>query len=67
MTADSTHICINRHLVIIQNDNHSGMLLADIVQCLIRESTRHGAVPDNRDDMLLSARQVSCLRKPERR
>ena len=67
MAADGPHIRINRHLVIIQNDNHSGMLLADIIQRLIRESARHGAIPDDCNHMLLSARQVSCLRKPKRR
>ena len=61
MLTHGTYIGIDRHLIIIQNNDQPCMVSAGIVHGLIRQTTCHRAITNDCNHMLFAAHQVSCL------
>ena len=54
------------HLVVVQDDDHGRLSLADIVQSLERHATGKRRIADERNDLLVGTRQIAGLRQAER-
>ena len=65
MLTHCTYIFINRHFVIVQDNNESCMISACIIQRFISQTASHRTITDDSNDMLLAAHQISCLCKPQ--
>ena len=61
MFADGTHIGINGHLVIIQNNNQVSIFSACVIQRFIGQTACHGTIANDSNDMVFSALQISCF------
>ena len=51
----------NRHIVIVENDDKIRLQTGSIVQRFISHTARQRAVPDNGNNRIFSAFQISCL------
>ena len=61
MLAHCPYIGIDGHLIIIQNNNQSGMVSAGIIHGFIRQTACHGTIPNDSNHMFLTTHQVSCF------
>ncbi len=56
----------DRHLVVVEHDQHLRLALADVVQRLEAEAAHQGGIADDHCDALVAAGQVAGRRKPLR-
>ena len=56
----------DRHLVVVEHDQHLRLALADVVQRLEAEPAHQGGIADDHRDALVAAAQVAGRRKPLR-
>ena len=66
MLHERANIVRDGHLVVVQDDDHGRLSLADIVQSLERHAAGKRRIADERDDLLVGTRQIAGLRQAER-
>ena len=55
----------DRHIIVIENDDHAGIQRTTIVQRFKCHTGRHGPITDDRDDIVLAARKITRRRHAE--
>ena len=63
---ERAHVARDGHLVIVEDDHHGRLRLADVVERFERHTARQGRVADDGHDLLVAAREFARLRQTER-
>ena len=66
MLHERTNVVRDGHLVVVQDDDHGRLSLADVVQRLEGHAAGKRRIADERDDLLVGTRQIAGLRQAER-
>ena len=59
ITSERTHVARDRHLVVVQNNDHGRLQLAQLIEGLKRHAARKRRVADDGNDFLIAAIQIA--------